>query len=237
MPAGPGIPPGADPRRLAATVGADPQDRGRGADAAGRDGDRSRRSAGSAASSPGRSSSPRFATRPAKRVPALVAQQFGKGHVGALLIGDLWRWGLRRRRHGGETTSIARGDRPSAGSWATSPAGSRSRSARRPRRAAPAVEVSVRVRDAEYRPLDNAKVALKLTLPGRQRSPHARRRARRPRGGRLRGDVRPASSPAPIASSPRRPLPTAAPSASAKPAGPPSPPPTSSPGSSPTASS
>ena len=28
--------------------------------------------------------------------PALVAQQFGKGHVGALLIGDLWRWGLRR---------------------------------------------------------------------------------------------------------------------------------------------
>ena len=28
--------------------------------------------------------------------PALVAQQFGKGHVGALLIGDLWRWGMHR---------------------------------------------------------------------------------------------------------------------------------------------
>ena len=28
--------------------------------------------------------------------PALVAQPFGKGHVAALLIGDLWRWGLRR---------------------------------------------------------------------------------------------------------------------------------------------
>src|SRR6185312_8179342 len=28
--------------------------------------------------------------------PALVAQQFGKGHVAALLIGDLWRWGMRR---------------------------------------------------------------------------------------------------------------------------------------------
>ena len=27
---------------------------------------------------------------------ALVAQSFGKGHVAALLIGDLWRWGLRR---------------------------------------------------------------------------------------------------------------------------------------------
>ena len=30
---------------------------------------------------------------------------------------------------------------------------------------APAVELAVRVRDAEYRPLDNAKVALKITLP------------------------------------------------------------------------
>ena len=28
--------------------------------------------------------------------PALVAQSFGKGHVAALLIGDLWRWGMRR---------------------------------------------------------------------------------------------------------------------------------------------
>jgi len=31
--------------------------------------------------------------------------------------------------------------------------------------AASAVEIAVRVRDAEYRPLDNAKVALKITLP------------------------------------------------------------------------
>ena len=28
--------------------------------------------------------------------PALVAQSFGKGHVAALLIGDLWRWGMHR---------------------------------------------------------------------------------------------------------------------------------------------
>ena len=33
-------------------------------------------------------------------------------------------------------------------------------------RRAPAVDLAVRVRDAEYRPLDNAKVALKVTLPG-----------------------------------------------------------------------
>ena len=49
---------------------------------------------------------------------------------------------------------------------------------------------SVRVRDAEYRPLDNAKVALKITLPGGD-APDARRRARRPRGRPVRGDLRP----------------------------------------------
>ncbi|MFO0952795.1 MAG: hypothetical protein U0835_16925 [Isosphaeraceae bacterium] len=29
--------------------------------------------------------------------PALVAQQFGKGHVAALMLGDLWHWGMRAR--------------------------------------------------------------------------------------------------------------------------------------------
>jgi hypothetical protein len=29
-------------------------------------------------------------------VPALVEQRFGRGRAGAFLIGDLWRWGLRR---------------------------------------------------------------------------------------------------------------------------------------------
>ena len=28
--------------------------------------------------------------------PALVVQRFGAGRVGALMIGDLWRWGMRR---------------------------------------------------------------------------------------------------------------------------------------------
>ena len=37
--------------------------------------------------------------------------------------------------------------------------------------ASPAVEISVRVRDAEYRPLDNAKVALQITPPGGKASP------------------------------------------------------------------
>ncbi|MEE8467403.1 MAG: hypothetical protein V3T22_03050 [Planctomycetota bacterium] len=36
--------------------------------------------------------------------PALVVQRFGKGRVGALLLGDLWRWDLRRDDH--ETSDL-----------------------------------------------------------------------------------------------------------------------------------
>jgi uncharacterized membrane protein len=97
--------------------------------------------------------------------PALVAQQFGKGHVAALLIGDLWRWGMRRGdpseddldRSWRQTVRWLVGDVPGRVDLAVRPKADS---------AAPAVELTARVRDAEYRPLDNAKVALRLTLPG-----------------------------------------------------------------------
>jgi uncharacterized membrane protein len=98
--------------------------------------------------------------------PALVAQQFGKGHVAALLIGDLWRWGLRRLdpaesdldRSWRQTVRWLVGDVPDRVEVAVRPKADAT---------APAVDISVRVRDAEYRPLDNAKVILKITLPGK----------------------------------------------------------------------
>jgi uncharacterized membrane protein len=99
------------------------------------------------------------------KTPALVAQQFGKGHVGALLIGRLWRWGMHRdnatesdlERSWRQTVRWLVGDVP----------GRIEVSARaKPDSSAPAIELAVRVRDAEYRALDNAKVALKITLPG-----------------------------------------------------------------------
>ena len=133
-------------------------------------------------------------------------------------------------------TSTAPGGRPSAGSSATSPAGSTCRSGPRPTPPAPAVEVVARVRDAEYRPLDNARVALKVALPGGGDA-DPRRRARRPRGRDLRRDLRPPPARRLPGRRHGRPPPTARPSARARPAGPPSPPPTSSPGSSPTATS
>jgi hypothetical protein len=97
--------------------------------------------------------------------PALVAQQFGKGHAAALLLGDLWREGMRRPNP--EESDLDRSWRQTV-RWLVGDVPGRVDVSVRAKAgsSAPAVEVSVRVKDAEYRPLDNAKVALKLTLPG-----------------------------------------------------------------------
>lgn len=96
--------------------------------------------------------------------PALVAQQFGKGHVAALMVGDLWRWGIRRDlptesdldRSWRQTVRWLVGDVPGRIDVTVRPKAESS---------SPAVELTARVRDAEYRPLDNAKVTFKITLP------------------------------------------------------------------------
>ncbi|AGA24840.1 glutamine amidotransferase [Singulisphaera acidiphila] len=97
--------------------------------------------------------------------PALVAQQFGKGHVAALMIGDLWRWGLHRQdpaesdleRSWRQTVRWLVGDVPGQVEVNVHPKADST---------APAVVLTTRVRDAEYRPLDNAKVTFKISLPG-----------------------------------------------------------------------
>jgi uncharacterized membrane protein len=97
-------------------------------------------------------------------VPALVAQSFGKGHVAALLIGDLWRWGMRRENPA--ESDLARSWRQTV-RWLVGDVPERVEITALPRAesSAPTVGLTVRVRDAEYRPLDNAKVALRVTLP------------------------------------------------------------------------
>jgi hypothetical protein len=100
--------------------------------------------------------------------PALVAQQFGKGRVAALLVGDLWRWGLRRE-------DLAESDLDRAWRqtvrWLVADVPDRVEVAARPQAdkdagSANSIDLNVRVRDSEYRGLDNAKVALKISLPG-----------------------------------------------------------------------
>jgi hypothetical protein len=100
-----------------------------------------------------------------RTAPALVAHQFGKGHVAALLIGDVWRWGMRRQSMA--ESDLERSWRQTV-RWLVSDVPRRVEIAIRPKAGSstPAIELTARVRDAEFRPLDNAKVGLKLTLPG-----------------------------------------------------------------------
>lgn len=96
--------------------------------------------------------------------PALVAQQFGRGHVAALTIGDLWRWGLRRRdpaeddfdRAWRQTVRWLVADVPDRVELEVRPGGDSG---------SPAVRLAVRVREPDYRPLDDAKVSLAVATP------------------------------------------------------------------------
>jgi hypothetical protein len=70
------------------------------------------------------------------------------------------------RRDNAEESDLERSWRQTA-RWLVSDVTSRVELSVRPKdgSSAPAIEVAVRVRDTEYRPLENAKVALKITLP------------------------------------------------------------------------
>jgi hypothetical protein len=98
------------------------------------------------------------------RLPALIAQQFGRGHVAALLIGDLWRWGMQRADS--NDTDFDRAWRQTV-RWLVGDVPGRLQVTAQPKADAttPTVDLTVRVRDAEYRPLDNAKVNLRVKLP------------------------------------------------------------------------
>jgi hypothetical protein len=108
-------------------------------------------------------------------VPALVEQRFGQGRVAALLIGDLWRWGLRRvdekdddlPKAWRQTVRWLVADVPKrvevtpvtaasdAGGDAATDGGAD----------AAAVTLRVQVRDPAYAPLDNATVKVRVTGP------------------------------------------------------------------------
>ena len=96
----------------------------------------SRPSAGWAASSRGPSRWPRSATTRGTPSPRSSPRQFGKGHVAALLIGDLWRWGMRRDNADGERPrAVLAPDRPLARQRRPQPGGGlRPPQGRRPRR-------------------------------------------------------------------------------------------------------
>ena len=96
--------------------------------------------------------------------PALVAQRFGRGRTAALLIGDMWRWQLRRKDI--EEDDMAMAWRQTV-RWLLADVPERVELEARRKADGPSqpIELRVVVRDEEYKPMDNAAVNLAITTP------------------------------------------------------------------------
>ncbi len=95
--------------------------------------------------------------------PALAAQRFGKGRTMALLVGDFWRWSMRRATP--ETDDLAQSWRQIA-RWLTSDAPKRVQvDITAPSASLKPHRVTVSLRDPTFKPLDNATVKLAVTEP------------------------------------------------------------------------
>lgn len=99
--------------------------------------------------------------------PALVVQQFGRGRTGAMLIGDLWRWNLRRPDPA--ESDLEKSWRQTV-RWLVSdvPGRVEVESKRTTVGALPAVQIFVRARDDKFEPLDNANVKLQVQTPDKR---------------------------------------------------------------------
>ena len=97
--------------------------------------------------------------------PALVTQRFGKGRVSALLIGDMWRWAMERKEPSKES-DLEKAWRQML-RWLVADVGQRIELETRKMTEDPhqGVELTVRVRDETFLPMDNASVQVKVTGP------------------------------------------------------------------------
>ncbi len=97
-------------------------------------------------------------------LPALVTQRFGKGRVGALLVADLWRWGLRRAADQPKDLDAAWRQTVR---WLVADVPQRIEvdvSLDESLPLAPA-NLDIVVRDPTFEPLDNARVDVEITPP------------------------------------------------------------------------
>jgi uncharacterized membrane protein len=92
--------------------------------------------------------------------PALVTQRFGRGRTAALLVGDLWRWGMRDAEARQDMEKAWRqfmrwlvADVPRRVELAVTPSSGDS---------ADLVQLQVRVRDPKFQPLDDATVSIEV---------------------------------------------------------------------------
>jgi uncharacterized membrane protein len=96
--------------------------------------------------------------------PALVAQRYGKGRSAALLVGDLWRWGLRRQAD--DERDLEKAWRQTV-RWLVADVPGRIEVDVQRKTGEPAgpVAIAVDARDARFESLDNATVKITVTVP------------------------------------------------------------------------
>jgi uncharacterized membrane protein len=95
------------------------------------------------------------------QLPALVVQRYGFGKSGALLIGDMWRWAMRRED---ETDDLGKAWRQTV-RWLVTDVPGRIAFQAEPKAGDPnqALQLQVRARDEKFQPLDNSTVNLTVT--------------------------------------------------------------------------
>jgi uncharacterized membrane protein len=99
--------------------------------------------------------------------PALVVQPFGRGRVGALLVGDLWRWQLRREDS--QQSDLEKSWRQTV-RWLVADVPQRV-DVETKRTAGPGLapqELIIRARDNVFAPLDNATVKITIHTPDKR---------------------------------------------------------------------
>ena len=99
-----------------------------------------------------------------RELPALVVQQFGKGRSAALLVGDLWRWNLKRLDS--SESDLEKSWRQTL-RWLVADVPARVDPEVRPNPDDPqgAIDITVRVRDEEFEPSDNVDVEVRIETP------------------------------------------------------------------------
>jgi uncharacterized membrane protein len=98
--------------------------------------------------------------------PGLVVQRFGKGRSAALLVGDMWRWSLRRANE--KTDDLAQSWRQIA-RWLTADVPRNIQvEVQQPTSSSEPHRIAIQVRDPAFKPLDNADIQLSVRQPNDQ---------------------------------------------------------------------
>src|SRR5206468_430036 len=98
------------------------------------------------------------------KYPALVVQRFGRGRTGALVIGDMWRWGLHDKEAHADMDKAWR----QMMRWLVADVPPRIDFQAEQKTGDPnqALHLQIRARDKKFQPLDNASVAVTVTFIG-----------------------------------------------------------------------